>query len=331
MHTIPVICDCCRAEGLTGQDPFESFGDLLDFEPVPRRKARADGWDAEVQRAFIAALSLTGSARQAARAVGKAQFGADQLRQAPGNQGFLAAWDEAMDLAAAERSRRLAEGVRTVAAEQADRRTAPAPWSGAASRRGRRGRPAAFTAAPPAEPKPAIVLPGPHEPGSPEFEWLVSLLRRYTIKVMQEREARLEGEIVAADFYLRQMTWIEVFLDVTSGDGRRFMCEFRAGGHPTDLAESPLSRMLGEVRRQQWARMDEPERPEHPPRRYLVHDDDGYAREPQEAIHGGPRECREEQQANFRERHRRDAEAQLEWEAQARREYERRRDSAADS
>jgi hypothetical protein len=71
---IPVVCDRCRAEGLAGDDPFEAFGDLLDFEPVPRRKARADGWDAECQRAFVAALSLTGSVRAAARAVGKARL-----------------------------------------------------------------------------------------------------------------------------------------------------------------------------------------------------------------------------------------------------------------
>jgi hypothetical protein len=54
---LPVICDRCRAEGLAGEDPFEAFGALLDFDPVPRRAHRADGWDAEVQRAYIAALS----------------------------------------------------------------------------------------------------------------------------------------------------------------------------------------------------------------------------------------------------------------------------------
>src|SRR3954452_22933299 len=111
-HPLFVICDRCRSEGLAGEDPFEAFGDLLDFEPVPRRKKRADGWDAEVQRAFVAALSLTGSYRQAARAVGKAAFGVDQLLRSPGSEGFAAACGQAMAMAADERSRRLAEGVR---------------------------------------------------------------------------------------------------------------------------------------------------------------------------------------------------------------------------
>ena len=64
----PVLCDRCRAEGLAGEAEFAELadlGDLLDFEPVPRRK-RANGWDAEVQRAFIVALAVTGSDRQAA-------------------------------------------------------------------------------------------------------------------------------------------------------------------------------------------------------------------------------------------------------------------------
>src|SRR3954452_1525063 len=93
---IPVVCDRCRAEGLAGEDPFEAFGALLDFEPVPRRMNRADGWDAEVQRAYIAALSLTGSDRAAARAVGKAAFGIKQLLNSPGSEGFAAAREEAM-------------------------------------------------------------------------------------------------------------------------------------------------------------------------------------------------------------------------------------------
>ena len=68
MHPpIPVICDRCRAEGFGNAEEFADFGDLLDFEPVPRRP-RADGWTPEVQRAFIAALAVTGSDRQAARA-----------------------------------------------------------------------------------------------------------------------------------------------------------------------------------------------------------------------------------------------------------------------
>jgi hypothetical protein len=67
---VPVICDKCRAEGMAGDEAFSGVPEILDFEPVPRR-ARADGWRPEHQRAFIAALAITGSPRQAARAVGK--------------------------------------------------------------------------------------------------------------------------------------------------------------------------------------------------------------------------------------------------------------------
>jgi hypothetical protein len=55
--------------GLAGEDPFEAFGALLDFDPVPRKTNRTDGWDSGTQRAFIAILSLLGSEGRSARAV----------------------------------------------------------------------------------------------------------------------------------------------------------------------------------------------------------------------------------------------------------------------
>lgn len=95
---IPVICDRCRTAGEAGEEPFADLADLLSFTPVVRR-ARADGWDAERQRAFIAALAVTGSPRAAARAIGKHAFGAEQLRKARGGTSFAAAWDAAIDIA----------------------------------------------------------------------------------------------------------------------------------------------------------------------------------------------------------------------------------------
>ena len=55
----------CLAAGLLASAPLCAEqdappvlrGDLLDFTPVPRKLNRADGWSAEKQRAFIAALS----------------------------------------------------------------------------------------------------------------------------------------------------------------------------------------------------------------------------------------------------------------------------------
>jgi hypothetical protein len=83
---------------MAGDEAFAAIPDLLDFEPVPRR-AHHNGWTPEHQRAFIAALAITGSPRQAARHVGRAQYGAEALRTAKGGRSFAAAWDAAMELA----------------------------------------------------------------------------------------------------------------------------------------------------------------------------------------------------------------------------------------
>ena len=104
--TLPVICDQCRAAGMAGDAAFSAIPDLLDFTPVPRR-ARADGWKEEHQRAFIAALAITGSPRQAARAIGKHQFGAEGLRNAKGGKSFAAAWDAAIELARERETHRI--------------------------------------------------------------------------------------------------------------------------------------------------------------------------------------------------------------------------------
>ena len=96
--TLPVICDSCRAAGMAGDEAFAAIPDILAFDPVPRR-AHANNWTPEHQRAFIAALAITGSPRQAARAIGRHAFGAEQLKTARGGRSFAAAWDAAMELA----------------------------------------------------------------------------------------------------------------------------------------------------------------------------------------------------------------------------------------
>jgi hypothetical protein len=307
---IPVVCDRCGAQGMSDEDPFARFGALLDFDPVPRRTARADGWTDDVQRAFIAALSLTGSPRAACRAVNKAAYGAEQLRHVAGNEGFLAAWDEALAIAADERGRRLAEGLAAVAAEQATARRAPAPYENAATRRDR-GRGATVRARE-EQRQEGTSVDGPDG-------WVHGLLVRYTIKVGQERAARLAGKVVEADYCLRQLTWLECMIDLGSGDGWQAFLDFRVGGHhPIDIAETPLSRLLGEARRAKWAELGEPDRPPHPPREYLE-DHGAYATEPPEVARGGIAESVADQQKAYHARHQAAAEAQLEWEAAARR------------
>jgi hypothetical protein len=70
---------------------------LTGFAPVPRLKKRHDGWTAERQRAFIAALADTGSVTRAAGIVNMAQTNCYTLRRAPGAESFAAAWDAALD------------------------------------------------------------------------------------------------------------------------------------------------------------------------------------------------------------------------------------------
>ena len=118
--TIPVICDRCRAEGSAGDDPFTAIKDLLSFDPVPRR-AHVNNWTAEHQRAFVAALALTGSARMAARAIGRHAFGAEQLKTARGGRGFADACDAALELYREREMFRIRQGLSGLA-DQAEHR-----------------------------------------------------------------------------------------------------------------------------------------------------------------------------------------------------------------
>ena len=134
---VPVICDRCRAEGQAGDPAFAAIPDILAFDPVPRR-ARVDNWTAEHQRAFIVALAITGSPRQAARALGRHPFGAEQLRTARGGRGFAEAWEAAMDLARDREFARIHANLSDLAAQrEAELAVAPRAASGAVTRGGR--------------------------------------------------------------------------------------------------------------------------------------------------------------------------------------------------
>lgn len=65
------------------------------FTPVPLR-ARADGWTALRQAAFLGMLAQTRSVSAAARAVGMARETAYRLRARTGAESFAAAWDAVM-------------------------------------------------------------------------------------------------------------------------------------------------------------------------------------------------------------------------------------------
>jgi hypothetical protein len=309
----PVLCDRCHAQGLAGEAEFErlaGLGDLLDFEPVPRRVARADGWTPDIQRAYVAALAVTGSERQAAAAVERAAYGVTQLRQAEGNEGFLAACEKAMEIYRERERVRRSDNLLAAAYGEAARTRPRLAWSGAASRR--------LPELPP--------HPGPEtEAGQAETDKVVEellhvLARKYFSKLEQERQARLEGRIAEADFYVRQITCLEVSLDVVSGDGMAYLRDFRCLGHDLlHIAETEMSKLLDQARRVHWEQCGEPPRPDHPPLRLLVQKD-GFAIEPLDATYSRHPDglTHQEQHRLHQERHARDARAQIEWEAEAR-------------
>lgn len=74
----------------------EEDADPFDFVAVATAP-RADGWSAERQRAFIAALSSHGGVAAAARAVGMTPQSARRLRHRSDAAGFARAWDAAVD------------------------------------------------------------------------------------------------------------------------------------------------------------------------------------------------------------------------------------------
>jgi hypothetical protein len=72
---------------------------LLDFAPVPRSHAKANGWTADMQRMFIAWLAYYGSATNACDELGKARSGIDKVYKSPSAEEFRASWDGAIALA----------------------------------------------------------------------------------------------------------------------------------------------------------------------------------------------------------------------------------------
>ena len=69
----------------------------IAFTPVPRQRARRNGWSPERQRLFLFALSRCGSVARAARAAGKSPRSAYHLLHSPGADSFARAWDQAIE------------------------------------------------------------------------------------------------------------------------------------------------------------------------------------------------------------------------------------------
>jgi len=84
------------AIAMTRPDPSVATRDPMFFTPVATAYRGANGWSAEVQRAFVAALARCGVVAAAARSVGRSPSSAYQLRRRPGAEGFARAWDAAV-------------------------------------------------------------------------------------------------------------------------------------------------------------------------------------------------------------------------------------------
>ncbi|WDF73675.1 hypothetical protein [Novosphingobium sp. KACC 22771] len=97
-----VRCDSVRPGRRTsrvafrGEEPVE--GDpLLGFAPYIHKAPRSNSITPDRQRAFIAALAASGIVTQAARVIGASLEALYKIRNAPGAEGFAAAWEEAVD------------------------------------------------------------------------------------------------------------------------------------------------------------------------------------------------------------------------------------------
>jgi hypothetical protein len=165
---------------------------------------------------------------------------------------------------------------------------------------------------------------------------------RFMKKVAQEREARLAGEIVAADFYLRQITVMEVGIDLMSTEFSFEVQEVwrnlrRGDHHLRDIASTWISDEMDRARRDWWAQEGEPERPPYPDTRFLKRQrsadgdyatsEDMYACDGMRPPPGVSQEewdemSRAEQHAMIERVKADDAEAQREWEVRAREAWE---------
>jgi hypothetical protein len=264
-------------------DPDPEIAPLLHFEPVARATRRHDGWSPERQRGFIAALARLGDVDRAAHSVGRTSSGVWKVRTSAGAEGFSESWDAALELFHARNP-----GI---------------------SRRGGRA-PARYGAPPAPEPE----EPDPAEVEARTIELLQRIFRKYLLKLGSEREARLEGRIVEADYYVRQLTFMEILLDL--GGWAKPLLDRLAGPdrHPVDIAATPMSVHLDGLRRALWAAMDEPERPPLGP--LGEHDDEQAFGEPthyNSARDGDQRRWKEEGRRTRAAR----ADAQRAWEEKA--------------
>ncbi len=226
---------------------------LLRFDPVVRKVKRPDGWTSELQRELIARIAAAGTVQAAVWQMGKHATGAEALYKTPGARSFRLSWDAAIIIG------RRRNGL-----------DSQPPFLGEVPGIQRRAKQGRHILADP-QPEPADELPIDEEQ---KWHLIHTVGLKFMRKVAAERQARLNGEIVAADFYLRQVTVTEVMLDLMSADfgfdARQVLQSLHRGEHRlVEIVSTELTDWLDRSRRMWWAQEGAPERPPYPDASFL--------------------------------------------------------------
>lgn len=270
-----MICARCRREGYFGRGEFAVLAPMLDFTPVPRKKRRHDGWTPERQRGFIEALAKSGSVARAAEAVNMAKEGAYQLRLHPEAAEFRRAWDAALDY-----------GVRVLADAALDRAIhgVPVPIMHAGEQVGERrvfnerltmfhlrhrlprtyghGGLGRGTRHPDTLAREARAVDGDDSDEEARALHRVqvteAILDQYSNVCQQERQLRRAGRDEEADFYMRQLTHIELVLKCGGDTIELTRHAFRVSrGEPPPAPLTPAgAELLDELRQAGWHRAE---------------------------------------------------------------------------
>lgn len=269
--------------------PSDQRPPIPAFRPVPR-KYRHDGWTPERQRAFIEALAATGSVTAAAARINMSTEGAYYLRRQPGAEEFAAAWSAALDhgvqhltdLAIDRAMHGIAVPIFWRGEQVGEKRWfndrllmfilkhhMPGRYGGALLRAPRSQaeieREAAEncpTCKQRAEQEAEAAAQAEAERKAFPPQWLSDLFKRYQAKVRSERRHRLAGEVIAADYTLRQLTHIELVLSMGGRSAEMLDMWSTADGkeptacHDQSLFADPISRILDDIRAKVWARED---------------------------------------------------------------------------
>ena len=267
--------------------PFEIDPDdlppALQFTPVPRKRLRSNGLNPMRQRAFIAYLSVNGSVEMSATAVGASANSFYQLKKAEGAESFAAVWDSAIEMGARRvldtlmdhaihgtPEKLLKDGEVILERRKYNSRAMmwivqqrfPELYGGNLNLSGR----------------PASSLPHGIQKLKEEWrkEWeeeaaqkaaerdaafaaahnnheatMARLCQKYQAKIREEYFFRAEGNAIAADFALRQLTHIEVVMDIGGVSMELIREHFHTAPHGGPWS-TEASRALEDARHEAW-------------------------------------------------------------------------------